>query len=323
MLTYATLDDFKVAKQVKNIIPSASGVSAERLAEAEEKINDYLARATRYINRFTRREFFPYKQTRRYPVPHKFLDLQLRRFLTADLYLDEDLLDVLILQNGTVNDSALVRDTDYFFNVSNIYPIQSIELKFPNFWGGAYEVGILSRTFNEPIIEVNGIWGYHDKYPRADEAWVDTLETIPLGGILATDTSFIATDPNGTDRLGMQRFQAGYMIMVDQRTEDTPEDIEFIEVTGVDTDTNTVSFIRGVRGTAPMDLIEGGRIMRWRVVEDIVEACLQIAKTWRESDTAAGGRLGVSDISAGVEIGIPADPLNVIKMYQKSFVGVL
>lgn len=312
MLTYATLDDFKVAKQVKNIKVGTSGITAEALALADDKIIDYLKRATRYINRFTRREFFPRIQTRRYPVPHKFLDLQLRRFLTAPLYLDEDLLEIIELENGA--GFVLTEGEDYFFNDANIYPLQAVELKFPNFWGGQYEIGILSRTFNEPIINITGIWGYHDGYPRDDEAWVNTLEVVPVGGIDDSQTTISVTDANGKDNNYVTRFVAGNMIKIDS---------EFLEVVEINDAGTTLTVIRGVRGSTAAAHDEGATIFKWKVVEDIVEATIQIAKTWREADTAIAGRIGVTDLSAGVEIGIPGDPLNVIKMYQRTYVGFL
>ena len=93
--------------------------------------------------------------------------------------------------------------------------------------------------------------------------------------------------------------------------------------TDPDTDPNRVKVIRGIRGTTAVAHTDPtSKIYKWHVEDDIVEARLQIAKTWRESDTSAGGRIGVNDYSAGVEIGIPADPLNTIKMYQRSLINI-
>jgi len=310
MLTYATLEDFKIAKQIKNITSGNSGISQEKLALADSKIIDYLARATRHVNNTTHREFFPYREVRKFPVPHAFGDLQMRRFLFADLYLDEDLLEVIEFKNG--NGDILTEGEDFFFQNTNIYPHYAVALKFPNYWGGMYNLGILSRTFDEPIIQVTGIWGYHDKYPRKNEAWVDTLDTVTVA-INDTTTSISVADADGKDGINTKRFTEGYLLKIDS---------EFVEITEVDTTGNTLTVLRGARGTTAAEHDAGAKIYRWRVIEDIVEATMQIAKTWREADTAAGGRLGVGEMSAGVEIGIPGDPLTIIKMYQKSFVGL-
>lgn len=309
MLTYATLDDFKIAKQIKRITPGdKAGITAELLALADEKISDYLIRATRYISRFTRRDFFPYRQIRKFPVPHTFSDLRERRYLSSDLYMDEDLLEVKQLAN---EEQILRPNKDYFFQTANIYPIQAIGLKFPNFWGGLYAATTMSRAFDDPVINVDGIWGYHDRYPRENEAWVDTKDTVG-SDIDATQTSITVSDADGKDAQYLRRFTIGNLIRVEE---------EFMEVVDINTTSNTLTVLRGIRGTEASAHLSTKKIFRWRVVEDIVQACMVVAKVWRESDTAAGGRMGVTDMSAGIEIGIPGDVQTIIKMYQRTFVG--
>lgn len=316
MLTYATLEDFKIAKQIKEIKPP--NIAADKLQWADDKIIDYLVRATRYINRFTRREFFPWRETRKFAVPHKYLDLSMRRLTQGDLFFDHDLLQVKQLTNG--NGDVLTENTDFFLLESNIYPKNAVQLKFPNYWGGVYNAAILSRSFDEPIIIVDAIWGYHDIFGRPNEAWVDTYDTVSPSLIDASTKSIQVGDFDDKDAQYMTKYTVGNLIMIDD---------EFMEITGTklgtdpDTDPNTIQVIRGVRGTtAVAHTNTASKIYKWRVVDDITEACYQIAKTWRESDTSAGGRLGVSDYSAGVEIGIPADPLNTIKMYQRSMIAI-
>lgn len=316
MLTYATLEDFKIAKQIKEIKPPK--IDPERMQAADEKIIEYLSRATRFINRFTRRDFFPWRETRRYPIPHRFSDLSMRRYTLANLFFDQDLLAVKQLTNG--NGDTLIENTDFFLMESNLWPKNAIQLLFPNFWGGGFEIAVLSRAFDQPIIVVDGIWGYHDGYGRPDEAWVDTYDTVAATGITANDKTIVIGDTDERDALNQMKYTAGTMLKIDD---------EFMEVTGLtlgtdpDTDPNRVKVIRGIRGTTAVAHTDPtSKIYKWHVEDDIVEACLQIAKTWRESDTSAGGRIGVNDYSAGVEIGIPADPLNTIKMYQRSLINI-
>lgn len=316
MITYATLEDFKIAKQIKEI--KAPNIAADKLQNADDKIIDYLVRATRFINRFTRREFFPWRETRKFAVPHRFNDLSMRRFTLADLYFDQDLLAVNSLTNG--NGDTLIENTDFFLMESNMWPKNAVQLKFPNYWGGLYSTGILSRSFDEPIIIVDGIWGYHDIYGRPNESWIDTYDTVGSAGIDATSRNIVVGDFDDKDALNMAKYVIGHLLKIDD---------EYMEVVGTklgtdpNTDPNTIKVIRGVRGTTAVAHTDPtSKIYKWRVVDDITEACYQIAKTWRESDTSAGGRLGVSDYSAGVEIGIPADPLNTIKMYQRSMIAI-
>ncbi len=315
MLTYATLEDFKIAKQITQIKQGTSGASQQRIEEGENKIQDYLLRATAFIKRFTRRDFFPWRENRTFPIPHSFLDLSMRRFTLADLYLDNDLLEVHTLINGT-SGGTLSFGTDYFLLESNITPHYAIQLKFPNFWGGQ-SFAATSYSYEEPVIEIDAIWGFHNGYKRTNEAWVDTLETVQDGGITETQSSLTITSITGRDANYMRQFTVGNLLKIED------EFLEVVEITaGTSPDPHTMTVLRGVRGTIAAAHDEGTKIYRWLVEPDITEACLQIAKTWRESDTSAGGRFGVNDVSAGVEIGIPADPLNTIKMYQRSIVGL-
>ena len=297
MITYATLDEFKNMKDFEKTglvtLPAA----------ALDKIRDYLKMGTRYIERTTKRSFVPYYATKTYPVPHRFHDLAIRRFPTANLRLDEDLLEVVTMNNGV---SDLVESTDYFLLENNIYPKNLVALKFPNYWGGIS--GINLKRYDEPVINITGFWGFADKmYPI--NFWVDSLEVIGVGGITASTTTITVLNADGSDSMDELRFTENMMLRIDD---------ELLEVTDVNTTTNVLTVLRGVRGSTAAIHAAGTQITRWRVIDDIKQVCLQVAKTWREANIAVGGRIGVSDVSAGVEIGIPADPLAIIKMYVKT-----
>lgn len=297
MLTYASVEDFKQMKDFNK-----SGIVADLDALGKAKIQGYLERATRFIDRFTRRQFFPWYETRQYPVPYAYYDLTIRRFPSAHLKLDADLLEVVSLNNG-INDIA---STDFYLLEQNIYPKSIVVLKFPNFWGGL--TGASVRRYDQPIVILNAMWGYADyRYPS--EFWLDTLEVLLTGGLDIDDTQFTLTDVNGLDIWGRTRFAVGNMIKIET---------ELMEVLALDTVTNKITVSRGARGSTAAIHAAGTKIYRWRIVEDIQQATLQIAKTWREADLAVGGRIGVSDMSSGVELSIPADPLNTIKMYTRS-----
>jgi hypothetical protein len=192
-----------------------------------------------------------------------------------------------------------------------IFPKHILAVKFPNYWGGLLGGSGTYTRYDEGVVNITGMWGYFDyRYPS--EAWLDTFETVQnAGGISASDTSIEIIDPLGADSFGRTKFRDNQMIRVDD---------ELMEVTSVNNSTNpkTITVIRGIKGSTAISHDNGAAITSWRVIEDIVEATLQVAKIWRESDVTAGGRLGVSDVSAGVEVGIPADALNVIKSYQRS-----
>lgn len=297
MLTYASVEDFKQMKDFNK-----SGIVADLDTLGKAKIKSYLERATRFIDRFTRRQFYPWYETRQYPVPYAYYDLTIRRFPSAHLKLDADMLEVVNLNNGIKD----IPSTDYYLLELNKYPKSIVVLRFPNFWGGL--TGATVRRYDQPIVIISALWGYaDDRYPT--EFWLDTLETIPVGGLDDNDTEITLTNVDGTDIWGRTRFAEGSLIKVDD---------ELMEILGVNTTTNKITVSRGSRGSTAAAHDAGVKIYRWRVIEDIQQATLQIAKTWREADLAVGGRIGVSDMSSGVELSIPADPLNIVKMYTRS-----
>lgn len=298
MLTYATVQDFKDMKDLDK-----SGIIVASL-NGDTKIDRYLMRATRFIQRMTRRDFFPWIETREYPIPYAIFDLSLRQFRDAHLQLDQDLLETFEVTNG----NQTLESSGYYLLEHNIYPKHIMALKHPNFWGGSTGGVSLTRRYDQQAISINGMWGYQDlRYPN--DAWIDTYDVVEAGGIDASVTTLNVTSVENTDAWGEQSFLVGRMLRIEN---------ELIEITAIDEVANTVTVRRGVRGSTAVEHDENTVIKRWRVIEDILEATLQVAKTWREADIAAGGRLGVSDVSTGVEIGIPEDPLTTIKMYSRS-----
>lgn len=89
MLTYATERDFTDVKKIAEQYLNARG---------ERIISAYLKRATQYIDRVTRRRFFPFYETRLYSVPLDFTDLRTRAYIYGDLSLDADLLEAFSVQ---------------------------------------------------------------------------------------------------------------------------------------------------------------------------------------------------------------------------------
>lgn len=289
MLTYATLSQFK---RIKNI-PSTE-------TSADSVIVEYLVSATRYIDRYCRRGFFPSYEIRPHAIPHKVVDLARRRFVSGDIFLDKDLLEVDEVKNG--DNEVLVENTDFILLATNIFPKFAISLLYPNFW----RVGSsMILNFDKPEVTIKGWWGYSDEWSLA---WINTLEVSP--NIDNSQVTFTLTNVDGLDDEGFTRFEIGMLIKCEE---------ELMQINAVNTITNVLTVKRGANGTTAA-AHNGQPIYRWRVHEDIKEACLKIAKVFREADEAAGGRLGVSDVNSGVEISIPSDPLGIVKSYVRRIV---
>lgn len=270
-------------------------------ADQDDWISDNLQRATRFIDRYCRRAFFPEIETRRFPIPHRYIDLARRRFTAADINFDKDLLQIDTLTNG--NDTVLTSD-DFFLLEHNIYPKFGISLIFPNFWKVGY--GGSAFNYDYPEVTINGWWGYHEQW--STNAWLSTYSATPTGGITAGQTAIEVVDASILDENGNKAFSPGGLLRIED---------EMLSIRSVDYDTNILTTARGVQGSEAVEHLEALPITKFNVHQDITQVCLTITKLWREYGEAAGGRLGVSDVSAGVEIGIPADPLNVLKSYVR------
>lgn len=291
-LTYASLAAYK---RMKEIDPDQTS--------ADNTIVDYLVRATRYIERYCRRDFLPMYETRVFAIPNRIVDLARRRYMSADIYMDKDLLEVVELTNAS--GLVLTENTDFFILPANVKPKFALSLLFPNFWMNGFDT--TSYNFEYPNVSVEGWWGYQEHWP--DRAWIDTLLDVPVAGINISQTTITGwSDVDGLDELGDTAFSIGCLIRIDD---------ELMAINTVDPLTNTITVQRAVRGTVATAHLGGVDVTKWLVHEDIQQVCLQIAKTWREFGQTAGGRIGVSDVAPGAEITIPADPINTLKSYVR------
>lgn len=272
----------------------------------DDWIKDNLQRATRYIERYCRRAFFPELESRVFPIPNRYIDLSRRRFTSANLWLDKDLLESTDIVNG--NRYSLAEGDDYFLLEHNIQPKFGISLIFPNFW--RVEVGSSAFNYDHPEITVTGWWGYHEQW--FTDAWLSTYTATPIAGMDNSQIDVTVPDATVLDENGNVAFSEGALLRVED---------ELTIVNAVNTTTNVITMARGQRGTDAVDHVSGMAIEKYRVHEDITQVCLQVTKLWREYGEAAGGRLGVSEVSVGVEIGIPADPLNILKSYVRKMSG--
>jgi len=311
-LTYALISDFEQAKDIGNTggIVEDMNLKDNRTQINDEKIRDYLRHATRYIETYTRRSFFPSRQVREYPIPNSFFDLSRRRLPFAELIVDADLIAINEIKNG----EQLLTDKDYYLLPLNTKPHYAVGLKFPKAWGGGwgYSYPYAARV-NEGVIKIDGIWGYAESRPSRSyphDFWIKINGSLNANIDAVTRQIAFTVPPDAIfDNWGERAFLEGRLIKMGD---------EFMQVTGVDK--TKVTVIRGVNGTIATSHLSTTEIHRWNVVEDIVQACLQVAKTWREAVLQTGGRLGVSDMSVGVEMGIPADVLTIIKSYQRSMI---
>ncbi|RMG88670.1 MAG: hypothetical protein D6712_03175 [Chloroflexi bacterium] len=302
MLTYATVDDFIKMRELDKV-----GLTVGVMDKERDNIRAYLMRATSFAQRYTRRDFFPARQVRKFPIPHTFFDLSIRRLPYANLYVDQDLLEVYSIDNN----GQILNSTDFYLIDNNVMPYYGIALSATAQSG--WRVYGFARH-EEPIISVDALWGFATnssgkRYP--DDYWINTTVSLSADIDDTTTTISIPTPSTVRDNLWQYAFTEGRLLKIED---------EFMVVMSVDDSANAITVQRGARGSTAASHLSGNVIYRWNVPEDIVEAVLQIAKTMREADVSIGGRIGVSDVSPGVELSMPADALRILTSYQRSMV---
>lgn len=174
---YATLSDYK-----KWIVTRGGSVSQDLLDD--EVIEWILKGASAYIDSKTRRNFFPFVETRYYDIPYD-----------RTLWLDGDLLEVISLLNG---DGTPIASTEYFLEGKNFTPHWAVKLKQSSsvYWA------VDSDGNTERVIGITGIWGYHDWYAKA---WL-------TGSTLGEE---LDTSETGLDVASNSLFAVGNLVRID------------------------------------------------------------------------------------------------------------
>jgi hypothetical protein len=175
-----------------------------------------------------------------------------------ELLLFAPLLEVTTLTNG---DGAVIQPAEYQLHPRGQSPAISIRLN-PS--------GVVhwDRPVNgDPVasIAVTGVWGYHAAYAQA---WIPSGDSIATGGgINTTATSFAVADADGPDGWGRTpRFSPGQLLRIGA---------EYMALVAVSM--NTLTVVRGQRGSTAAAHSTGAAIAVWQPDEAIGEACVEWA----------------------------------------------
>jgi hypothetical protein len=224
--TYATLTDLR----------HRLGLTASQTAD-DGLLLSYLVAASRLIDAYTGRHFYPVRETRFYTYQH-----------AAQLLLDADLLTLHTLSNGSIIP----------LDACHILPgVLVLDQTQAVFTSGADPVDSISVT---------GLWGFHTDWERAWIASDDSIQNNPLS---ANILSVMVNDIDGMDLTGYQaRFAVGQLL----RLED-----EYVCVRAIAIDTNVLTVERGVNGTTAANHAQGTPIDVYQPPEDVKQACLRVA----------------------------------------------
>lgn len=273
--TYVTLSDFKAwitaAGQTLQVDPADDAV-LERILE----------NTSRYIDTETNRTFYPRVETRYFNVPED-----------EELLVDDDLLAITSITNG---DDVAVSSTDYNLLPLNRYPKFSIRLK--DSVGEYWEDDSDGESIG--VIDVAGIWGYHNDYGR--RAW---KTGTTLSAAIATTSATSASVTSAA------LFDPGQIIKIDS---------EFMLVTAVGGTTLTIE--RGVNGSTAATHLISAVVYIWTPQPDIWQAVVEIANNSRLRRFGEN-MTGVSTVSpAGVIVGphdLTETARTAIARYRRNF----
>jgi len=229
---YATLTDYKAYS-------TARGQTASTDATDDAVISNLLTQASRYLDRETKRQYFPSVETRLYDIPYD-----------RDLILDGDLLEVTTFTNG---DALTISSTNYLLK-GNRPPYWCISLR---------DISTVSWTTSsdgsaEQVLSLAGVWGYHNDYSARGWLQVGTL------GAAITDTTTLAFTAS-----------AGHSIVVGQILK---AESELYNVSTVSTNTIT-PVKRGDNGSTAATHSNGTAVYAWQPMDEVKQYTLEIANT--------------------------------------------
>jgi hypothetical protein len=264
------------------------------LESAQTEDNDVLltllGAASRLIDAYTGRRFYPVRQT----VYYSYDD-------PAWLLLKDDLLALHTLTNG---DGSAISPTLYHLHPSTV-PVKSIIL--------------LDRTQavfthdGDPTdaITLDATWGFHLDWSNAWASSGDTVQNNPLS---SSATTITVTDADAPEATGYgQRFAPGQLIRIEN---------EYLHVLAVNTTTNVLTVRRGVNGTTAASHAQNTAIDRYHPPEDIRQVCLRVA-TWLYKQPDAGFALASGGLRTQVIVpaALPADVQQILAPYARVRVG--
>lgn len=241
-MTYTTPD--LVAEYLRVADPNAVPSSPEQSSYAEffTDVTDTIWQASAIIDELTNNKFMAYYDTRKYYLDDIYRYSQIRQ---TELRLDDYLLSVSSISWA----GSAVSSSSYILNPPNLGSKLTIRFDDNAITTGA---GI---NFDDSV-DVTGIWGYHTIY---NNAWVSTT-TLSANVSSTTTTSISVTSASA--------FQNLHYVKIND---------EFMQVTAVDTDTNTLTVERGVNGSTATTHTSADAVSIFVPIRDIRMACNRLA----------------------------------------------
>lgn len=244
--------------------------------------------ASRKIDTWTRRKFYPRIETRYYDDDESWR-----------IWLDDDLLEINLLTTG--NTGTTITPAQYILWPYGDYPKARIDIDEST--GVALSFSGTPQRANA----VAGTWGYNSDWARA---WVGSGDTLQAAVTDATGTTLTVTSAAGANVQGLApRFQECHLLKIDD---------ELLYVYAVPLNTS-LSVRRGVNGSTAATHLDGAAIYVFEPEPEITLAIQRWgAYLYRQKDsdtfeTQAFPEVGMVTTAAG----LPADIRQVLDVYTR------
>lgn len=278
------------------------GTEANKAIGTDQLLMQYIRTVTNRIRAF-KFEFEPYYDTRRITPFATNVNTPM-----GLLTLGADLLEPKTI---TVSGTSATYGTDIVpYPNDGQTPIRTLRISDPrtapiNSWYGCYS----GNSYIDSIV-IAGFWGMREYY--SSMGFFDSGNTCPA--LTATQVTMTVQDVDGVDVYGRTPiFSPGNLIRIDD------ELMEVIKAIG-DT-TNTLTVIRGARGTTAATHTIGTAIQVWEPEEDIVNcATRQVGLLYARR----GAYQQITSLPDGVNVTYPSDLLAEVRATVQRFndVGV-
>jgi hypothetical protein len=274
--SYATLAEYKA-------FVTARGQTSSTDTADDAVIERLLKASSRYIDNACGRFFYPYVQKRYFSLPDED-DLDLNA-----LKMDADLLEVISITNG---DDTDVPSTEYTLRPRNQSPYLYVRM----IDNSTYYWTVDSAGDTKDVIEITGIWGFHNRYSAA---WM--LGSTAAEAMDASETGYDVT--SGT------LFSIGDLIKFDN---------ELGYVSNVVT--NTLTNTRGENGSTAATHLTSINVYIWQYMDEVKTATLETAMQAYKRRFGQSSSNIQTVTAAGVVLtprDIPAMAVDFIRTFRK------
>lgn len=209
-------------------------------------------------------------------------------FASSSLSLDDDLISV----SSLTDDGLALSSSDYILYPINESPYHSILLAN----------GVTFTKGTSPLgIGVTGLWGYH---PVPDLMWeaLDSLQSA-----LDEDDMTVSVEES-------ENFEVLSYLKVED---------EFMQVIAVDTENNTLTVQRGVRGSEAVAHNDDTTVSVYRISEDAQHATNRLASFFYERRDTTANRVRIGDGTYTFNDEVPPEVVNIIGNLQRMKVSIV